>query len=347
LLASAHALIARTAATAQTRRSSRYQRRLMNNARTIVIGELPMLARPQVVVGRSTSESYVARHWRGELTLSTSFWINCCFLSVALSFALLLVPDDPDWTRAPRLIAASMILMWLGLTAITAWQCVGTWRSAGYYVEGGGHRVWAGVTRGVIVLDVVATVYTLVAVAAPQSLEFAQIALNLDGSEAAEIEVSSDGRRLIIDGGIGFGLSDKVVAVLDANTTIGTIELTSQGGRLGEARKLAALIESRSLNTVVVDECMSACTIAFIAGEQRHITRTAILGFHRSFFPGTTDDALYEVERAERQFMARRGLPVDFVRRVYDTPNEEMWEPSHEELFRARVATGYAEVEQR
>jgi hypothetical protein len=32
------------------------------------------------------------------------------------------------------------------------------------------------------------------------------------------------------------------------------------------------------------------------------------------------------------------------VARIYATPFEDLWEPSHAELFRARVATGYAMV---
>ena len=49
---------------------------------------------------------------------------------------------------------------------------------------------------------------------------------------------------------------------------------------------MAELLRKRKLNTHVMDECSSACTLAFLAGEVRTISRKGALGFHASRLVG-------------------------------------------------------------
>ncbi len=73
--------------------------------------------------------NYLVRHWRGELSLPVSYWLNNILASVFLFttiFALGAMLDDYD----PK----SAIVLWsiatLIYVAIVIWQLVGTWRSA-------------------------------------------------------------------------------------------------------------------------------------------------------------------------------------------------------------------------
>ena len=74
--------------------------------------------------------SYIARHWRGELPLAISYWVNGLLLFasvIAAETALAWV----DITAAPQLLTG--LYAGLGLFAVSAsvWQLVGVWRSAG------------------------------------------------------------------------------------------------------------------------------------------------------------------------------------------------------------------------
>ena len=59
------------------------------------------------------------------------------------------------------------------------------------------------------------------------------------------------------------------------------VHLDSPGGRVGEGKKLHALIRAHKLDTYVETSCQSACTLAFTAGRERILLKGATLGFHR------------------------------------------------------------------
>lgn len=291
--------------------------------------------------GAKPARSYVARHWAGELSLPISYWANCFLLSWMFHVAVLLVPADIDFTSAP-FVAIVFPLLWLLLGAITVWQFTGAWRSAGHHPQRGGSRIWAGLARVAILLGACSYAGTVIKIGIPQSVEYTKVALGLDDFAQVRLQVSEDRRTLLIEGGIGFGLTGKVASVLQYNPQITTIELASIGGRVQEARKLGELVRARGLNTVVVSGCHSACTLIFMGGTERRISPDGQLGFHRYSFPGAGPRDFEESEAADSLFLASRGVSRDFIARVYRTPNTDLWQPSHAELFKARVVTGYA-----
>ncbi|MGH6770423.1 MAG: hypothetical protein ACRECO_15530 [Xanthobacteraceae bacterium] len=75
----------------------------------------------------STSHSYFARHWRGELPLGQSFWINGVVVGFACSVLMLGTVEERlfFWWHVVALVIEP---------AIIVWQLVGIWRSAGRYV---------------------------------------------------------------------------------------------------------------------------------------------------------------------------------------------------------------------
>jgi hypothetical protein len=173
----------------------------------------------------------------------------------------------------------------------------------------------------------------------PQMGEFARIALGTDDYADFKIELSADRTALVIDGGIGFGLTDRLEAELQANPQVRFIELSSIGGRVQEARKLAGLIQTRALSTRVTRLCLSACTIAFMGGADRIVSTSGQFGFHRYSFPGAGSEDLMQQEAIDRGFLARRGVSQSFIRRIYETPATDMWRPTRGDLLDARVIT--------
>ena len=115
------------------------------------------------------------------------------------------------------------------------------------------------------------------------------------------------------------------------------MHLDSFGGRIGEGKKLNALIRARKLDTYVEVKCMSACTLAFAAGSQRILRRGAVLGFHRGAFPGSQPDD--STSSVEREIYAAAGFSRPFIDRALATKNSDMWKPDATELLSYRVVT--------
>lgn len=95
------------------------------------------------------SGTYFARHWRGEISLPQSFWVN----GVVIGFA---------WMVAFQPLADLFVIaVWWYVIACIAdyativWQLVGIWRSAGNYR---GRRVWPILAR---VFSIIAVFYGL------------------------------------------------------------------------------------------------------------------------------------------------------------------------------------------
>jgi hypothetical protein len=79
-----------------------------------------------------------------------------------------------------------------------------------------------------------------------------------------------------------------------------------------------------------------------MAGKRRELASEARLGFHNGAFPGASEAEARLWQIVDQEYLLRRGVSRDFVRKIYATPFEDMWEPSHQELVRAGVATGHA-----
>jgi hypothetical protein len=98
-------------------------------------------------VSRARS-NYIARHWRGELSLPVSYWVNGWLLSTGYFVGMSFIVDYP----APSVTYAVglLIVMALGF-ALQIWQLIGLWRSAGTHAVRGGRQIWASLARlGVI-----------------------------------------------------------------------------------------------------------------------------------------------------------------------------------------------------
>lgn len=301
------------------------------------------MSNPTIVVVNTPRPSYFVRHWRGELSLPLSYWINGWIATIAIivaaEFATAFQPVDGT-------VAAAVVLSftWASIIAATVWQVVGTWRSAGKHTSRGGTRFWAGAARLMIAITVVQTVPTIVKQGIPQVYEYWRIALGDPGIGAHELHVLRGGTELEFDGGLTFGVTDEIKTVLDANPAIRAIHLNSGGGRVVEARKLRDLIRQRGLVTYVATRCASACTIAYMGGVQRFISREGELGFHRGRSPGATESDLDATNAEDRQALIVMGVAAWFADHAYSTPADSMWWPTADELKRANVITGIASL---
>lgn len=96
----------------------------------------------------ATGANYFARHWRGQLSLPLSYWVNgmvgtaaahiVVFLSAFVLSALDLYPGE--------------LVFLVALFPLLLWQSVGIWRSATNYREAKPTKIWGGFAKAVVIL---------------------------------------------------------------------------------------------------------------------------------------------------------------------------------------------------
>jgi hypothetical protein len=289
--------------------------------------------------------NYIVRHWRGDLSLPVSYWINNFLATIAASLVFQKLGSIVSISDAPLVFAATQTLVLVFAIAISIWQLVGVWRSAGKHRARGGRGFWAGVARFLVLIGFIAHVGNLSREAVPQVKHLGEIwsiAFGDPGVGRHAVRLLRNGTEIEFVGGITFGVTDEVKNLLDAAPNVREIHLSSPGGRVGEAHKLRALIRERGLVTYVGSICASACTIAFMGGVQRYLAPGAKLGFHRGSFAGASARELDQENDAQRRWLISIGVPVTFADRAYSTQSSSIWEPTPEELWQAGVITGVA-----
>ena len=95
--------------------------------------------------------NYFVRHWRGELSLPLSYWINGYVLGVVANYTLIVVTLYVNPTSKQLKIA--VLLAYLGLYC---WAWTGIWRSAGRRTPNGPDG-WGWAARVTIILVIMGT----------------------------------------------------------------------------------------------------------------------------------------------------------------------------------------------
>lgn len=295
---------------------------------------------------RPIAGNLITKHWRGGYSLGVSYWLINVVANVALVVlvAILVAIFTPRQGFEPVPIFALTLSLWATVAIILVWQIVGVWRSAERYADERRKlkkgTFWAKAAQVMVVLGVLQNLGAFNATGRPQLIELYRIAfLNDPDIPANELELSSDGLRLKITGGIKYGLARDIDTVLRAAPSVVAITLTSPGGRIAEAAKIFDIVRDRQLDTVVAAECASACTIIFAAGRNRFVLDEALLGFHGSYFPGMTKAELDDANAEIASLYRAAGFDGLFVGKALSIPPEQMWYPTKSELLRAQVIT--------
>jgi hypothetical protein len=294
--------------------------------------------------------NFIVRHWRGELPLWISYWIvnfvgNVCAVVVTVLIAACFAAESGYY---PLSVFASFTVTWACILVLACWQLVGTWRSAKRYTstrhQQGRHVLWGRLAQAAVIIGALGSVSKIVQDGVPQIIESWRIAFQNDPDiPDYSIRVMRDGTEAEIAGGFKYGVADDFVKVLGASPRMQIVHLNSIGGRLGEGRKLFELIRSRGLTTYVSSQCLSACTLAFAGGRERYVREDGVIGFHKSAFAGSDEDAFDGIQKA---VFARAGFDPGFIAKALSTPNSDIYKPEHSVLLAARVITGITDGKQ-
>lgn len=283
--------------------------------------------------------SFLARFWRGEYTLWLSYWVIGLAFNLATIGAIQgLAFATREQAFNPYAIALTLFVMWGATALILVYQSVGVWRSATYYRKAPDRpvwrRIWSVAAQLSVLVGVVSFGHQLWQSGVRQIDESWRMAFEGDPDiPAFTIRTMRNGTEMEIAGGFKYGLTRAARRAMDGAPNLKVVHLMSNGGRIGEARELARLIADRGLSTYTATVCLSACTVAFIAGRERFLKIGGKLGFHRAAFAGT------ENSDAMRNLLLDAGIERPFVDRVSAQAASGMWYPTTGELEAAHVVT--------
>jgi hypothetical protein len=293
----------------------------------------PPLPKPQ-------PQNYLARHWRGELSLPVSYWLNGVLGGIVIgaaiaAFATVITLQN---NAQPLLWLIAIGAIWLCVLLFTTWQAVGVWRSATRYKRGG-RRFWGAAAKTMVVIGALQSAASFATVGAPQLAGIFEIVTGDAEVGPHQFHILANGQMLEFSGGITFGVAKEMEGFLDAMGGVKTVRLDSIGGRILEAQKMSDLVKARGLSTFVVKDCVSACTIVFLGGRERYLASTARLGFHQPTFAGMTMSERRGTIAEEVQRLQRFGLSKAFAERANNATPSGMWYPDKDELLREHVVT--------
>ena len=219
---------------------------------------------------------YLARHWRGQLPLAQTFWVNGL---VSLSpFAVWVAFADTTIHAAKSASGLLLfgVLPFLALVLVDLWGAVGIWRCAGRQTIFG-RRTPAWVERGaqaVVVANVVAVVAAMVLIA-----DQSRAILRGPPPVTPAYEVTLRGNTAVFQGRMNTAAAAELELLLSDKSVRRLAIARSTGGEVGSTAKLVKLIHARKLFVVALANCDSACTALFSAGDVRAIVPQTILNF--------------------------------------------------------------------
>lgn len=279
---------------------------------------------------------YIKDHWQGNLSRPISFYVNGLVSALIVAVLTIYVDDKLYFADIPQgwWTISNSIVFCIAIM-LSVWSLVGMLRSAGNFLEKGDNTRWALTAQ---LLTIIGTLAVLM-----QSNEkVQQIAVSTllyfghdPIGDPATLNV--DGNNLHIDGLITDQVAATFKALIDTHPEVTQISMFSGGGRLDAAEVIASIISKRKLNTLVVQECSSACTIIFLSGKIRIFDIGSKLGFHGPRALGRSD--VESQNSSSEMYDAYEGVGSSsaFIDQALKTPPSSIWYPSDETLIRQRA----------
>ncbi len=301
-----------------------------------VITEEPQLnLRPQPRGG------FLRRHWEGQYSLARSYWVHGVLGGLALRFALSMVElvlDDSDMAYG---LAIWLTTYWAATLLVMVWLWCGTWRAASRHLNETGRTFWPFMAKAMIVVGMLGHSFQFL----NDDIGYQGIVGNLrqeDGDETLppfQLRLLRSGAEVEFIGGFRRGAAQSLQQVLERHKGIKVVHLTSAGGLVNEGLKMHDVIRKARLNTYVSSFCASACTLAFMGGEDRALKDHATLGYHSPDLYGLKGSLLRNARQVQLRFFEERGVDPAFAQKAVLTPNQTMWSPKPDELQTAGVIT--------
>jgi len=275
--------------------------------------------------------------WRGRFPLAVTFWgaaIAFWATTYLVSIALGSLDDILQNTAIGVYVWTIRIIVVVGLLgAFIVWWCVGVWRSSNLSAP----AEWARFLAKLAVIVVAVAFSGMYLAGLPQLISYGLDQIRDDTNYAENyVRLAPGGKEFQLQGVISRPQVSELDKLIAAHPDTKLIDLNSIGGRLNSAFALEDLIERNGLDTIVTNECSSACAIAFMGGKRRFISWSAKMGFHApQFFVDVNRDAAVQLQRNA----VKRGISPAFAQKAFPEEADELWYPSPSEMKDAHFVT--------
>ncbi len=255
---------------------------------------------------------YVRRHWRGELTLSRSFWINTMALSAALLLfelggLMLIYRHPPVWALVILIVVIYGTLRLL----VATWQVVGTLRATALL-----ENRWSALVNVLMAAVILAVLGEVIAFGWEIDALSKDALLQLLTARY-QVGVSSDGQSVVGSGTLGPGYTAAVERAFSQHPQIHRFQLDSVWGDTVAAAHLRNFFASRPDIAVEVDGyCGNGCLIAFTGATQRIVGPQAQVFFsppHAIDDLGLASGILASIQQQLRQRLIQLGATGIFI----------------------------------
>lgn len=155
--------------------------------------------------------------------------------------------------------------------------------------------------------------------------------------------------------------ADAIGTLLRDNPKVRRVVLSGNLSMTRDALDVARVVADFGLDTEVRGECSEGCLYVFVAGKTRTLAKGGFLHLRRIVMPVADlrvqfdrekeiygwddefDQAAFMYDRAQNDmrdamgFLLDHGVHVDFALKVFDTPRQDFWTPTREELVAGGV----------
>ncbi|MDO6479839.1 SDH family Clp fold serine proteinase [Shimia thalassica] len=170
-----------------------------------------------------------------------------------------------------------------------------------------------------------------------------------DRLEFSETLVGSIGTVLLVSGEIEDGDAARFQAHIEEMEILpDLIALHSPGGLVFEAFQIGREIRERELSTAVLAGayCMSSCPYILAAGEERIVSRRAIVGLHQHYYEQPkfmpvvfAVESIQAGQGATMEYLIEMGIAPSLMLFSLKTPPDQIYALVEDELTQTRIAT--------
>lgn len=221
--------------------------------------------------------NYIRAHWRGELSLVRTYWLNVVLVSIVLRGVEALGARGVQLLSVHYALSVA-VLFWVMFGAIMVWQLVGLWRSATNHSATTGRRFWAGVAKVLIVLNVGNWLYQ----STTAGIDVSNALLAVLGPDFSEYSVTRlEETDLIFTGALNDDSVDETIDYLK-DPAILILRMSSHGGLVEPAVRLARFVRDNNVDVLAEDQCVSACVLVLAASQNAAVYPETEIIFHKT-----------------------------------------------------------------
>lgn len=285
------------------------------------------------------ASNWVAKYWKGQFSLPISYWL----VGIAINLFILafgaVIENRIEQADSRLSLGLLMLSLYAVILPLITWQTVGIYRSANRHPYRGGSIFWANAAKAITIISALGYIINILTTGIPIVKESFSLITQHQEYPETQFRLLNNGTELELFGGIEVGSEKQLEAQLEAHPNVKLLHLHSIGGRMLGAIRMAAIVKQRKLDTYVKERCASACTVVYLAGENRLIGENGELAFHAAGMGGTSMHNNETLGSSLKTEYINAGVPNWFLKKVLATPNDDLWIPDHNKLRKAKIIT--------